>query len=99
MTSKGYLVCLLVLFTVTAFSQKQDSVQNAGYQTALKHLKQGSNSQATSEFTQLINSGFANKEVYLKRGVSLYLQNEFEKAKADLDEAFKARINTAELFE
>ena len=84
---------------MAAFSQKPDSVQQALYEQALQKLKSGDNSGATIQFTQLINTGFANKEIFVKRGIIFFQQSEFEKAKADFDEAVKGRINSAELFE
>src|SRR5258708_33146810 len=91
---------LLILFPLTfsAFSQ-QDSVQQVVYTTALQHLKQSAFTEATAEFSQLISAGFANKEVFVKRGEAYYLQNEFNKATLDFDESVKSRINTKELFE
>src|SRR5882672_1136587 len=91
------LLSLVVSFT--AFSQKQDSAQQAQYQVALQHLKQGAHAQAATEFSDLITAGFSNKEVYVKRGIGFYFQEQYEKAKLDFDEAVKARISTAELFE
>src|SRR3982751_4214155 len=86
-----------LIFSVHA--QNQDSIQLVTYQQALQKLKTNDLSTAGLQFTQLINSGFKNKEVYVKRGLVFYQQGEFEKARIDFDEAVKARINTVELFE
>ena len=67
--------------------------------SGVKKLNDGSYNDAVVQFSQLINSNFANKEVFVKRGVAYYQLKDYTKAKADLDDALKARINTAELFE
>src|SRR5688572_8033630 len=92
-------IFFFVLISISSFSQKTDSLLEAQYQAALSKFKDGNFSVASTQFTQLINSGFSNKEVYVKRGITLYQQKEFEKAKNDFDEAVKGRINTTELFE
>ena len=97
---KAISVALLLL--ISAFSikaQNQDSLMQVQYASALKKLEANNLNDAVIQFTQLINSNFSNKEVYVKRGVAYAKQQQYEKAKADLDEAVKARINTAELFE
>src|SRR5690606_19487067 len=95
-----FLFSFVLLFACTcSFAQKNDSIMQAQYEAALTKLKNQDYSTASLQFTQLINSGFANKEVYAKRGVAWYNLKEYEKAKADLDEAVKGRINSVELFE
>src|SRR5688572_14868330 len=94
--------CLTVLFltvTIFSFAQNKDSLMQVQWESALKKLKAGDNNDAAVQFSQLINSNFSNKEVYVKRGVAYYNQKEYNKAKDDFDEAIKARINTGELFE
>src|SRR5258708_20154395 len=99
MKRQGLLLFFFIQLAFCSFSQQEDSIQKVTYQTALQHIKQGAFSQATVELTQLISSGFPNKEVYLERGIAFYAMNEWSKAKSDLDEAVKARINSPELFE
>ncbi len=86
-----------LIFSVHA--QNQDSIQLVTYQQALQKLKSNDLAAAGLQFTQLINSGFKDKEVYVKRGIVLFQQGEFDKARTDFDEAVKARINTQELYE
>src|SRR5271154_3045656 len=90
---------MFLLAWVTGFSQKQDSVLKATYQQAIHQLKQGQYAEALPGLSNLIVAGFPDKEIYVKRGAAYYYMAEFDKAKADLDEAVKARITTAELFE
>src|SRR4051812_13828356 len=93
------LLVVFLLSTSLSFAQKTDSLLQVQWQSALKKLKAGDNADAAVQFSQLINSNFTNKEVFVKRGVAYYQQKDYEKAKSDFDEAVKARINTAELFE
>src|SRR5690349_12705387 len=93
------IVVTFLLFCCVSFAQKTDSLLQVQWEASLKKLKAGDPNDASLGFTQLINSGFSNKEVYLKRAVAFYQLKQYDKAKADLDEALKARINTAELFE
>lgn len=93
------LIAVFLFSLSTAFAQKLDSLQQVQWDSAIKKLKSGDFSVAEGQFTQLINSGFPNKEIFVKRGVAYYNLKEYAKAKADLDEGVKARINTAELFE
>src|SRR5688572_17618190 len=90
------IACLAVSFT--SFSQS-DSLLQVQWNASLKKLAADDFTDAALGFTQLINSGFANKEVYVKRGISYYRVKQYDKAKADFDDAVKARINTQELFE
>src|SRR6187551_183180 len=84
------LAAALLFISLTALAQKTDSLQQVQWEASLKKLKAGDNNDAALQFTQLINSNFANKEVYLKRGVAYYNLKEYDKAKADFDEAVKA---------
>ena len=88
-----YIAVVLVSISFTSFAQKpvlpvgkQDSIQQVVYQQALDNLKNGKYAEASVQFSQLITTGFSNKEVYVKRGIAYFYQNDFEKAKADLDE-------------
>src|SRR5262245_13088484 len=96
---KSRFILLLTLISFQAFSQKNDSLLQVQYNKALSTLKDGNYSAASEQFSQLINSGFTNKEVYVKRGITFFQLKSYDKAKADFDEAVKARINTLELFE
>jgi tetratricopeptide (TPR) repeat protein len=93
------LLALFVFLSSPLAAQKSDSLMQAQYQQGLEKLSQGNSNMAATIFSQLINSGFSNKEVYVKRGVAYYDQKQFENAKNDFDEAIKARINTTELYE
>nr|HPH46808.1 tetratricopeptide repeat protein [Chryseolinea sp.] len=93
------LFAAVLFFASQASAQKADSLMQVQWESALKKLKAGDYSDASVQFSQLINSGFTNKEVFVKRGVAYYEQKDYAKAKSDFDEAVKARINTAELFE
>src|SRR5690606_26094123 len=93
------ITLILLLFYVAASAQQQDSLNQVVYQKALQQLQQSNYQDAALQFTQLINSKFDEKEVYVKRGMAYYHLDDFQKAKADFDEAIRARINTAELFE
>src|SRR5688500_14284094 len=88
-----------IFLTSYAFAQKTDSLLQVQWESALKKLNVGDYNDAAVQFYQLINSSFSNKEVYVKRGVAYYKLKDYEKAKSDLDDAVKARINTTELFE
>src|SRR5687767_15234576 len=90
---------LLIITIVSVQAQKADSLLQVQWEASLKKLNSGDLNDATLGFTQLINSGFSNKEVFVKRAMAYYQLKEYDKAKSDLDEAVKARINTAELFE
>src|SRR5690349_17681840 len=94
-----FFLFIISLSSFSQSSQKTDSLLNAQYAEALGKFKDGNFKIAATQFTQLINSGFSNKEVYVKRGITFYQEKDFEKAKSDFDEAVKGRINTAELFE
>src|SRR5688572_23749086 len=94
-----WLTVLLAICYSFCFAQKTDSLLQVQWEASLKKLNAGDLNDASLGFTQLINSGFANKEVYVKRGIAYYQLKEYDKAKSDLDEALKARINTTELFE
>ena len=96
---RACIILFFCLISFSTFSQKADSLLDAQYHEALVKFKEGNMGAAAIQFTQLINSGFSNKEVFVKRGITLYQQKDFEKAKNDFDEAVKGRINTAELFE
>src|SRR5579859_1328744 len=95
--------CLVITMTIACYAplqaQKQDSLQQIIYQSALQKLKDGNYAEASAQLSQLIANNFANKEVFVKRGVAAFMLNDFAKSKIDLDEAVKARINTEELFE
>src|SRR5690606_6454774 len=93
------VLVLLVLSFSIARAQKPDSVMQVQWEAANQALKQGDFSGATSQFTKLIDNGFPNKEDYAKRGLAYYNLKEYNKAKADLDEDVKSRIQTAELYE
>ena len=82
-----------------SFAQKTDSLHQVHWESALKKLNAGDYNDAAVQLTQLINSDFSNKEVYVKRGVAYYNLKDYQKAKSDFDDAVKARINTVELFE
>src|SRR6187431_2041150 len=97
---KAKLAVALIFLSVTVtLAQKADSLMQVQWTAANKKISDGSYNDASLQLTQLINSGFTNKEVYVKRGVTYYKLKDYAKAKADLDEAVKGRINTAELFE
>ena len=51
------------------------------WEAALKKLKANDYNDAALQFTQLINSGFQNKEVYVKRGVAYYKLKDYAKGK------------------
>ena len=90
--------CLLVVFSsFVVVAQQSDSLMQVQWETGLKKLKEGNPRDANVQFTQLINPNFSNKEVFVKRGITFYDQQEYQKAKADFDDAVKARINSAEL--
>src|SRR5688572_16211346 len=93
------LIVIFLSVTIFSFAQNKDSLMQVQWESALKKLKAGDNNDAVVQFSQLINSNFSNKEVYVKRGVAYYNQKEYNKAKDDFDEAVKARINTSELYE
>ena len=92
-------ISLLFILPIFTQAQNQDSLQQVFYQNSVEKLKQGNYQDASIQFSQLITTGFSNKEVYCKRGIAYYQLNEFDKAKVDFDEAVKARINTQELFQ
>ncbi len=52
-----------------------------------------------SNLLSLLTPDFRIRKIYVKRGAAYYNLKDFEKAKSDLDDAVKARINSAELFE
>src|SRR6478609_4907320 len=93
------ITTIAMLSAFTLIAQKQDSIQQVIYQSALQKLKEGSYAEASAQFSQLITNNFSNKEVFAKRGIAYYMVNDYAKAKADFDEAVKARINTEEVFE
>jgi tetratricopeptide (TPR) repeat protein len=93
------LVAAFLFLILPAYAQKTDSLLQVQWESALKKLKAEDYNDASVQLTQLINSGFSNKEVYVKRGVASYRLKDYQKAKSDFDEAVKSRINTAELFE
>ncbi|MFZ6000177.1 MAG: tetratricopeptide repeat protein, partial [Bacteroidota bacterium] len=80
---------LLALTPILAIAQKQDSIQQVVYQQALKKMEEKDLAAASLQFTQLITSNFTNKEVFVKRGIIYFQQNDYAKAKADFDEAVK----------
>src|SRR4051812_15364158 len=92
------LIAILLFISHNVYSQS-DSVLLVQWNSSLKKFNAGDFNDAALGFTQLINSGFSNKEVYVKRGATYYQLKQFDKAKSDLDEALKARINSVELFE
>jgi tetratricopeptide (TPR) repeat protein len=94
-----FAILILACLPFFTIAQKQDSLQQVIYQGALDKMKQGNFQEASVQFSQLIATGFTNKEVYSKRGIAYFQLNEFEKAKADFDEAVKGRVNSAELFQ
>ena len=73
------LLLFLLLIAFQSFAQQKDSLLQVQYQEALAKFKDGNYSVAVTQFTQLINSGFSNKEVYVKRGVSYFQLKEYEK--------------------
>src|SRR5688500_450483 len=96
---KAILSAALIFLSVLTFAQNTDSLMQVQWASGVKKLNDGSYNDAVVQFSQLINSGFSNKEVYVKRAVAYYQLKDYAKAKSDLDDAVKARINTAELFE
>ena len=70
-----------LLFILPAYAQKTDSLLQVQWEAALKKLKAEDYNDASVQFTQLINSGFSNKEVYVKRGIASYRLKDYQKAK------------------
>ena len=62
-----------------SFAQKTDSLHQVYWESALKKLNAGDYNDAAVQLTQLINSDFSNKEVYVKRGVAYYNLKDYQK--------------------
>ncbi|MGC3947922.1 MAG: tetratricopeptide repeat protein [Chryseolinea sp.] len=88
----GFSLLSLSLSAQKSESQKQDSIMRVNWESGLKKLSSNDYNGAALQFTQLINTGFSNKEVYAKRGVAYYMTKDYEKAKSDFDEAVKGRV-------
>ena len=74
------LTVLILFIAPWALAQKTDSLLQVQWEASLGKLKSGDLNDATIGFTQLINSGFSNKEVFLKR-----LQEKLGKTKSELE--------------
>ena len=90
----------LALFAIMIFAgwtYGQDDPEAALYQKANEKLQAGNYKSAILDYSQLINSKFSNKEVFLKRGIANYKTKAYAAAIDDFDAAEKGKVTSPEV--
>ncbi len=90
-------IFLMVILSLPVRAQSESADMEQVFGSAVKLLEEGSYKEALLDYNRLINSGFENDAIWVKRGLAHYYLKEYDKAQADFDEAFKRQIRTAEL--
>ena len=90
-------IFLILFFSTVSFAQSDDEALEQVYSSAQQLLEDGSYKQALLDYTKLINSGFENDAIWVKRGLAHYYLEEFPQALNDFDEAYKRQVRSGEL--
>jgi tetratricopeptide (TPR) repeat protein len=89
-------LCFTTSVLIGQSAETENQLQEV-YASAEQQFKEGSYKQAMLEYTRLINSGFENDAVWVKRGLAHYYLKEYSEAKNDFDQGYKKMIRTPEL--
>ncbi len=90
-------IFLAAIISFQAYSQGDPAAFEEVFSSAGKLLEDGSYKQALLDYTKLINSGYDNNAIWVKRGLAHYYLKEYDQALNDFNEAFKRQVRSPEL--